>query len=414
MRILVLGGGNLVGTLISAVALIIFSRLLGPSEFGLFSAAFALMQIIVRLIDSGTTVAVERTLARAYAQKPNATHSIMITSAYIKFALYLFWLILGLTFARYLTFSYLGITDLNLIKTAIIISVGTVIFEYATIIFQATNNFALVARITITQALGKLIGGLILLSQSALTATTALWLYGLMPAIGSLAGWLHSPYKLSTTLPDHWQKDLRLILATAKWTAIATLGATIAENLDTLIVQSMLSLHDTGIWAATTRIAAFANLLPWTVGSVLSIRLTNYKAKTHLQKYLRKSILISLVSALIVLFCIPFSSLALKLTVGTSYLSGGTTLMLTLVATALTAAVTPYASLYYLLDRPQYYAYTGLISTILLIMLDYILIPTLGINGAAVTRICVRLILLIFTIVYTKLALSDHLKSNHE
>lgn len=405
--IFVLGGGNVIGTLISAITLIIFSRLLGPTDFGLFSSAFALMQIMVRLVDSGTTTATERALARAHAKSPASYQSIMTISVYLKLGLYVFWLLVGLVGAEYLATNYLGLSDSRLIKTALVIALGTVVFEYATVVFQSAGQFGLVARITLAQALGKLLGGLILLSQSVLTATTALWLYGLMPLLGTIAGWVNTPHKLSLRLNPTWSKDLHSLLSVAKWTGVAAISASLADNLDTLMVQSMMTLHDTGIWAGASRIATFASILPWTVGSVLNIRVTQFHEKKHLFAYLKKARWISLGSAFLILLLLPFAGLITTLTIGPEYQSGVSALRLMFIATALLAMTTPIASLYYLFDKPQYYAYAGLISTILLISMDYLLIPLFGLHGAAYARIIVRSAVLIFTLIYTAKTLKE-------
>jgi O-antigen/teichoic acid export membrane protein len=402
ISIFVLGGGTMVGTLISAITLIVFSRLLGPAQFGLFSAAFALMQIVIKLTDSGTSTAVERALARAYSSRTNSITSIMTVAAYLKIILYIFWVIIGWFSAEGIARHYLNIEDVSLIRLSLILSLGTVIFEYSTAVFQSAGKFTLVARITLAQALGKLFGGLLLISQSALNATTALWLYGVMPALGTIAGWMSSPTHLTFKLSKRWQADTYAILRVAKWTGIATIAATLADNLDTLMVQSMMTLYDTGVWSAAARIATFANLIPWTIGSVLSIRVTQFHEKKHVAAYLKKAKVIGLTTALLIGLIVPFSGLALYVTVGSEYLSGTTALMLMLVATALTSINAPISALYYLFDKPQYYAYAGLISTVLLIVLDYLLIPIYGINGAAVTRIIVRLGVLIFTLLFTR------------
>jgi len=407
ISIFVLGGGNVIGTLISAVTLIIFSRLLGPSEFGLFSSAFALMQIMVRLVDSGTTTATERALARANSNNPHTVHSLMTISAYTKLALYIFWLIVGMYTSEYIAEQYLGLTNSNLVKTALFLSVGTVIFEYVTVVFQSASQFGLVARITIAQALGKLIGGIILLLQSALTATSALWLYGLMPFFGAIAGWINTPHHLRLNLPTSWTSDAKALLSVVKWTGVAAVSASLADNLDTLMVQSMMTLHDTGVWAAAARIATFASILPWTIGSVLNIRVTQFHEKKHILSYLKKIQYIALGSAAIILLILPLAGIILNLTVGPEYDSGVSALRIMLISTALLAVTTPIASLYYLFDKPQYYAYVGLIATVLLIVMDYLLIPLYGLNGAAYARIIVRSAVLVFTLKYTHKTLQE-------
>lgn len=405
--IFVLGSGNIVGTIISALTLILFSRSLGPTQFGLFSAAFALMQIMVKLVDVGISTASERTLARAHSLGVDKVKSLLTTAAYLKGSLYMLWMVVGWWVAAPLAQSYLNIADVSLIRLALVLSLGTVIFEYSTVAFQSSSQFGLVARITLAQATGKLVAGLILLSQSALSVTTALWIYGVMPALGSLAGWVSSQTSPALKLTSRWRFDARSILVVAKWTGIATIAATLADNLDTLIIQSMMTLHDTGVWAASARIATFANLIPWTIGTVLSIRVTQFQEKKHLYAYLKKAKMIGLLTALLIALTIPLSGLALYLTVGPEYLGGTTALMLMLMATAISGINTPFAALYYLFDKPQYYAYAGIISTVLLVGLDYLLIPSLGINGAGIARIISRVTVLAFTLLYTRYALTS-------
>lgn len=50
--------GNMAGTALSAVALIIISRILGPSEFGQFSVGFAIVLILIKVNDVGLSAIV--------------------------------------------------------------------------------------------------------------------------------------------------------------------------------------------------------------------------------------------------------------------------------------------------------------------------------------------------------------------
>jgi O-antigen/teichoic acid export membrane protein len=186
---------------------------------------------------------------------------------------------------------------------AFLLSLGTVFFEYSTALMQSTHRFALVARITIAQALGKLIFGLILIWQGVLHATSALLIYGLLPGIGALLGW-NRQILSSFRLPNTWKKDLRIILSVAKWTSIAAIAATLADNVDTLIVQSFMRSYDTGIWSGAARIATFASVIGWSIGSVLSVRVARYHDPKHL-RYLSKPETSLLV---LLFFCVPLQS----------------------------------------------------------------------------------------------------------
>jgi O-antigen/teichoic acid export membrane protein len=257
----------------------------------------------------------------------------------------------------------------------------------------------MVARITIAQAIGKLGFGLLLIWQGALNATSALIVYGLMPGIGALLGWFKSPLT-SFRLPQSWQKDMKMILSVAKWTGLAAVAATFADNIDTLMVQSFMTSYDTGIWSGAARLAAFGSIVGWTIGSVLSNRVARYKDPEHLKQYLHKAWKISLLAFAALLLSIPFSGLAISLTIGDAYSSAIPSLQILLISVGLAAATSPYASLFYLFDRPQYYAIAGVISTSVLLLGDYFMIPIYGLTGAAWVRVAVKVAVLVFTLVY--------------
>jgi len=411
LSVLVLGSGNVLGTIISAIALILFSRFMGPTEFGLFSAAFASMQIIVRLSDLGTNMASERAIARVHGKDDQLADRLMRTALWFKLFCFTIVAIIAFLLAPWISHSLLHLDDLGLIHLAMFTAIGTVFFEYSTVVFQSTHHFALVARITIAQAIGKLGFGLILIWQGMLHSVSGLLVYGLLPGIGALLGWTKNPLS-SFSLPQTWKKDLGVILSVAKWTGLAAIAATLADNIDTLLVQSFMSSYDTGIWSGAVRIATFASVLGWSVGSVLNVRVAKYSNLEHLSVYLQKAWKISLGIFLFILVGVPLSSLAISLTIGSAYASATLPLQILLISTALTGAATPYVALFYLFDRPEYYAIAGIIQTIILVFGDLIFIPQHGLIGAAWVRVVVRLFVLIFTLLYARSSYVRHHRSH--
>ena len=409
LSIAILGSGNVVGTIISAIALILFSRFMGPTEFGLFSAAFAAMQIVVRLSDMGTNMAAERAIARVYGRDDQLADRLMRVVLYFKLASFVLCLIIGWLLAPWISVTLLHIDNVGLIRTALLLSLGTIFFEYSTIVFQSTERFNMVARITIAQALGKLLFGLIMMWQGMLHATEGLLIYGLLPGFGALVGWGRGTLS-NFTLPKTWKKDLPIILRVAKWTAIAAIAATLADNIDTLLVQSFMSSYDTGIWSGAVRIATFASVIGWSVGAVLNVRVARYQNRSHLKEYLGKAWKLSLLIFTVIVFSIPFARLAITLSIGSAYLSSITPLQILLFATAITGATTPFVALFYLFDAPQYYAISGVLQTIVLILGDLFFIPHLGLIGAAWVRVVVRIVILLFTLVYARRAYVWHFR----
>ncbi|PIQ71758.1 hypothetical protein COV87_01540, partial [Candidatus Roizmanbacteria bacterium CG11_big_fil_rev_8_21_14_0_20_37_16] len=126
LSIAILGSGNVVGTIISAIALILFSRFMGPTEFGLFSAAFAAMQIVVRLSDMGTNMAAERAIARVYGRDDQLADRLMRVVLYFKLASFVLCLIIGWLLAPWISVTLLHIDNVGLIRTALLLSLGTI------------------------------------------------------------------------------------------------------------------------------------------------------------------------------------------------------------------------------------------------------------------------------------------------
>lgn len=411
LSIAVLGSGNILGTIISAIALILFSRYMGPTEFGLFSAAFAAMMIVVRLSDLGTNMAAERTIARVAGRDDDLTDRLMRVTLWFKSTCFVLAMVIAWTLTPWIAHSFLKIEEIGLIRLAFALAFGTVFFEYSTVVFQSTHRFAMVARITIAQAIGKLGFGLLFIWQGILQAREGLLIYGLLPGIGALLGWKRNPLT-SWRLPKTWKKDLGLILRVAKWTAIAAIAATLADNIDTLLVQSFMTSYDTGIWSGAVRIATFASVLGWSVGAVLNVRVAKYSDKEHLTAYLSKAWKIALAILAILILSIPFAGLAINLTIGQDYITGTLPLQILLLATALGGATSPYVALFYLFDKPQYYAIAGILQTIVLIAGDLIFIPTHGLVGAAWVRVAVRVVIMIFTLIYARRAYAWHYRSH--
>jgi len=401
LSIAILGSGNVIGTIISAVALILFSRFMGPTEFGLFSAAFAAMQIVVRLSDMGTNMASERAIARVHGKDDELSDRLMRVALWFKLASFALCILVAWILAPWISQSLLHIENVTLIRMSFLLALGTIFFEYSTIVFQSTHKFAKVARITIAQAVGKLLFGLIFIWQGMLHATVGLLIYGLLPGLGALSGWSKSTLS-SFTLPTTWKKDLRIILSVAKWTAIAAIAATLADNIDTLLVQSFMKSYDTGIWSGAVRIATFASVLGWSVGAVLNVRVAKYHDAIHLNEYLKKAWKVALAIFIVLVLSVPFAQLAIRLTIGSAYLSGTMALQILIIAAGLAGATAPYVALFYLFDRPEYYAYAGLMQTAILIIGDLIFIPQYGLIGAAWVRVVVRIAVLLFTLIYAR------------
>lgn len=398
--------GNLFGTAVSAIALIIISRHLGPTGFGIFSAAFSLMMIIVRLGDFGLNLALQRHLARSDKPLENKSISNIFN---IKMHLSIAITITAILLSGLLDTHILHFNNRSLIILAILSSLGVSLYEYVGVIAQSAHKFLYFAFSVIFQATGKIIAAITLVLSSLLDPLSAIALYGLAPLasgaiIARLSGIKLQPgLSLTTSL-----KQSIDILKVAKWTSIAVISAAVADNLDVLIIQSYLTSFDTGIFSAALRISTFFSLVGISVGSVLNIRVAKYRDRENLDKYIKKSLKYSLVVSILILALVPLSPLMIMLTAGPDYILASSSLKLLFVATAILAATSPYVALFFVFDKPEYFALSGIISTTTLLLSDIILIPSMGTIGASYARIVTRVCVLLFTVLYAHRSYKKH------
>ncbi len=393
--------GNLVATGISAIAMIIFSRFLGPEQFGIFSALFSVLMILSKIGDLGVNL----TSQRFVAQENNslATTRLVQTSLYLKIVLSLVLVVVGLVGADWIATSLLRLpAQSHLVRLVFVLSVGVILYEFVASLLTGLQRFNQAVVLNLIQSTGKLVIGSTILYLGYLTVGTVILLYGILPFLASIYGISALPSTLFK-ISFHKQSLLR-ILTVGKWMGVAVISASLAEDIDIVIIKNLLTSYDTGIWSSAVRIATLASLIGWSIGSVLSVRVAKYRDKVHLDSYLRKAVLLAIFSALLVLFLIPFSSLLLTLTVGVEYLAASQSLQLLLISTAILTATIPFGALFYLFDAPQYFAYAGILSSFILIAGDFLLIPVFGTLGAGYARIIMRLIVLLFTLAYARRA----------
>lgn len=402
--------GNIGATVISAIAMIIFSRALGPLDFGVFSVLFSILLILSRVGDLGVNISVQRYIAQNKGNQKLITKFTQVGSA-LKLIFTAAIFLIGILGSNYLTTSLLKLPSNNVVYVQLVfcLSLGVIFYEYITSILQAIQSFSFSILCNWVQSATKLALALtsLFLHELSLYVITLLYLFA--PVLGGIVGFAKIP--IVSFLPLWDRKIVSKILSVSRWTGIAIIAATVADNLDILIVQNLLSSYDTGLYSAAVRIASVASLFSFSLGTVLNVRVASYKDKAHLSIYLKKAITLSIFSLIGISLLSFISQPAIILTVGKEFLAAVPALQLLFIATAVLTATSPFVALFYLFDRPIYFALSGILSTVLLLGGDLLLIPEFGLLGASYARLIMRIIVLLFTLWYAKTSLQKHYAS---
>lgn len=385
--------GNFLATGLSAIALILISRILGPEKFGIFSVGFSIVLILTRINEIGLNTAIIKFASSAKNKKSqNKIYSITLKYKLIISGLIFLIGFFGADFiAKQLNFS-----QSIIIKLSFTIGLITVYYEQLLYMLQSVHFFTNSVIINAIQAATKLIGAIILFS----IGINKVWPIFLAYIISPI-----TPVVLSKKLLPKWVKiDLSIqdrelkqrLFSLAKHSSVALISAGIIENIDVLFLQKYLTSYETGLYGGVSRIAMMFALVAYSLGNVLNARVAKYKDKSHLNKYIKKSFLIIMLSFFGFLAFIPFAKLLILLTIGSEYLSGVPILIILTAASFLAIAAIPFIALFYSFDANWYFSLSGLLQLAIVFIGNIVFVPIYGLQAAAWTRIITRLFLFIF------------------
>lgn len=391
------GAANILGSALSAIALILFSRVLGPIGFGAFSVAFSLTQLVSRLGDAGIGVSLLRYVAGVYKSDPKKAAAALYFSAQIKLIIALIAVIIGVFFGATIGREWLNLSDPRFATIGITLAAVIIFYEFAVLAFQSIQKFTQAALLNAVQAGLKLAVAVVLLTWFTPDAYLGYILYGIAPIAAIILGWMLFPsaYQRLIAIPAEVKKAL---LHTAKYTAVATIALAVADHYDILMVQSMLTEFETGIYSAASRITLIFIMFGFSAGTVLNARVAGYKKLADMKNYFNKALLAALGCLALTPLLLLFASPLVMLASGPAYIPAIPALRLLLIATTITLATVPFIALFYTLDHPKYFLISGLLQIIVLIGGNALLIPALGIEGSAMAKIIMRTIVLLYTV----------------
>lgn len=260
---------------------------------------------------------------------------------------------------------------------------------------------------------------LIKLLESSSTIFFPLWFYHLDPTLtsflnGSIIGitltTLTGSLLLKQSYPFQWLIDIQKLKQYTVFAApmlIVALTSWSVSYINRFFIDHYLNIQDVAYYALIAQVAGFASV----IGNIYGLyvypqfyhHLSGNKIKAYLQYNMSLKILSAvLVGMLVVIFLIPkdpFSLLLGELIFTDSYYA---VFMLLMVSSALAVYQTAYAMYFNVEHKLHVYMYIWIIGFLLNILLNYFMIVSFGLQGAAFTSILTFAALILLQIIYRK------------
>ncbi len=397
---LLTAGANLISAGLMGIAFIILGRLLGPSNFGIFSVSISLMLIFNQVISGGINQLMPRFIGHWY-QFPKKQTAFLQHLLFWQIILAMLLVAGGVIFQPGLTrlFNYPYPTML------LIALAGAVFFALYNDLYYyclAKQRFLQAGLMNIAQSLLKVLAfALIIVAwQGNLVAMSSAYYLALLvvPLIFLLIdkqARLPKPQALSKPKAEKINRLWR-----HAW--IATLSVVLVDNFDLLLVQRFSNDYQAGLYSGAMKIAMFMSLIGASLETVINSRVARYNNKQTLRDFLQKSRILILLSIVLSILVIPLSELLIKYTLGSDYVAATGMLKLLLINVFLTIMVLPLAGIFYAIDRPNYFSRVGLMRVFIIFGLSVWLLPQFGAPAAAASRIVATVAVLIYSLVAVK------------
>lgn len=387
--------GNMAGTGIAAVALILLSRILGPAKFGEFSVGIALATILSKLNDWGLSYAQYKLVGKTVA--PKNINAIFSESIKLKLWGSALTIVMGILAGKWLA-TFFGFATPAIMYSSFILTSVIVLFEQVQTMLQSLHRFTQSVLMLIFQAAIKLIGTIALFLLHQTNTLGALIMYLASPALTLLVVPKLFPRSIQISLFKTHNLEQKALLGIAGHSLITVIATTLIENSDILFVQHYMSSYEAGLFSGVSRLALFFNLVAYSLGSVLNPRAAKYHSPENRQQFLKKAFWFLPLVLLGYLLLLPLTPAMITLSLGSEYLPALSSLMILNGAAFLTIAAAPFVALFFSYHSHWYFSVIGVIQILIILVGNIILVPEFGLEAAAWVRVGARLSLLVITI----------------
>ncbi len=350
---------------------IVLARAIGPVNFGIYSAITALATIIYSLGDLGISPAIIYLIPKQKLDR----YILVATGFWMQFFVTVSAFIFIVIFALFLRFLIPGSTQTDLLLAGGI-TINYLLIGFAQGVFTAEKKFWSYSFSQIIDATVKIVIVFFLFKLNRLTVGSALTanfistLFALFITFGK---------ELFNIEFDFSRKIFVDIIKFAKWIAVSRIFNVLISKIDVILLNLMVGSFQAGIYAAAARVSLLFMLIVSGLGSVVNSRFSSFTSRHQVRAYLKKLIILTSGILLLMLLCAALAEPIVRLAYGEKYLDAISVFRyLTLAMIPFIFSVLTTPPLLYTYNQPKFYSMVSALQVIILVVLEILLIPSMG------------------------------------
>ncbi len=384
---------NIAGRLIRGVFIIFAARILGATEYGVFSYALGLAGFFTLFADIG----ISSILTRDASRNPEKASSYFATSFWIK----IFFLIATTLLIILVAPHFSKIVSANILLYFVaLLTIFDNLREFLNAFFRAKEKMEFETLVNVAMNIAIAVIGAIVLyfSQTAKVVTIS---YVSSAGVGFLVAGFILRQELKKITSDFDIKLVRPTLKAALPIAVVGFLGVFMLNIDVVILGWFRSATDIGFYAAGQKIVQLLYVLPAIVASAIFPALSRAAEKNEHQKV---SYVMEKGMALIFTFAFPLviggiilASPIINFLYGNEYLQAVLTFQILLLTIIIIFPQTLLSNLVLAYNKQKKIAYFVGLTALGNVIFDLLLIPKFGIAGSAAGTVIVQIMYNFFT-----------------
>ncbi|MEK9201172.1 MAG: oligosaccharide flippase family protein [Patescibacteria group bacterium] len=382
---------------LGAVFYLVLARVLGSSEYGLFTLCLTILITIVTVADVGMGQGIIRFIGEhrnsekylGYANFALKTKIVLGVVSWVGL------MVFSSTIAR-----LLGQPSLQRVLPVVGFGVFSyVLASYAFTMLQAMQKFVVWGGLQIGSNLVRLMFLWILSWFTRIDAYSALLVFSLTSFISFVLSWFWLDRKIfsAPSSKDHafhfWDFN--------KWTASFSMLSAVVSRLDIFLASKYLSLSTVGTYSLAVTMVSFLPQLSVAIGAVTSAKFANKSDGVDARNYLKKaSIFSTLIGLGVSLLMVPTAYIVVYFA-GSEYLASLAPFLVLLLAQIVFMAGNPLRDfILYFMRTPKIFFWTAVVQGIVILAAGTWLIPIYQTSGIAISVLISQIVLGFMCLVY--------------
>jgi O-antigen/teichoic acid export membrane protein len=386
-------GGNFINALLAMVVVIFVSRALGPANFGVLAVFNAINTTIIGLTNLGLDTAAIK-LISTYLEK-DRRHAAIIMKAvfYLEMASGLVIILAGICFSAFVA-SLLGGPQLTFaVQLAFLASAFGSAAAFIGPFFVAYQRFTANALVGLVGGVLRIALILVLIATVGLNLDNVLWTYTLVPVVFFVVGLILTPkdWRIKTSREEN-RAAQKEIFHFSKWILLSYIATVLAGKIDVFLLTRFKGTAEVGLYAAAIQLCSVMPIIIGAISTVLLPQISRYTKRHEFMSYIKKVTFGAAALTLILLPVIIFGQEIIQLIFGAKYNNSFGAFRIMFAGYLIALFANPISLVMYGLDKPAKLTIVNYVQLAASFILNLLLIPLIGIEGAATSFLIVNAI----------------------